>query len=382
MERMRRLRVGTRLVLVVAVWMCLAAPAVAADAGQDRGAVAGVGDVPKKVLRVGMAVAPPFIEKDRLGQFGGLSYDLWRDVAQDLGLTWKVQEYDLVGLLEALRDGKVDVGVSDLSITPDRETVMDFSQPFYTTGFGIAVPADGRGGLVSSLVRQLLSLHVLLYVGSLFGLLLLVGTVVWLLERRSNPEHFHCGCRGIGDGLWWSAVTMTAVGYGDKTPKTHMGRIVALVWMFASVTLLAFFTAGIASSLTLQSLGERVRGVEDLYKVRTGVKAGSSAEVALRASRVKTVPFADIEKGLQAMLDGTIDAFVHDQPTLRYLQYHHYPSQVRVLPVTFDPQLYGFAFPSGSPLRKPVNVAMLRRLEDREYRTRLFDGYLGAGAAE
>jgi ABC-type amino acid transport substrate-binding protein len=51
--------------------------------------------------------------------------------------------------------------------------------------------------------------------------------------------------------------------------------------------------------------------------------------------------------------------------------------RVRVLPVSFDPQQYAFAFPPNSPLRKAVNVAMLRRLDDREYRLRLFGEYLG-----
>jgi len=374
-----RLPEGTvrmRLLLVWAVWASLAGAGLAAGPEETPSALVPPAP-PARVLIVGMTVAPPFIQKDSQGQLGGISYDLWRDVAQDLGFRWKAVEYDLPGLLAALRDGRVDVGVSDLSITPGREAVMDFSQPFYSTGFGIAVPAKSGGSILPAIFHRILSLHVLLYAGSLIGLLLLVGTVVWLIERRRNPEHFHRGCRGVGDGLWWSAVTMTAVGYGDTTPKTPLGRAVALVWMFASVTLLAFFTAGITSSLTVETLGERVHGFTDLYKVRTGVKAGSSAEEALRVARVWTTAFPGVEAGLQALTDGTIDAFVHDQPDLRYLQYHHFPSQVRVLSVTFDPQLYGFAFPPGSTLRKSVNVAMLRRLEDRDYRTRLFGGYLG-----
>jgi polar amino acid transport system substrate-binding protein len=151
--------------------------------------------------------------------------------------------------------------------------------------------------------------------------------------------------------------------------------------MFASVTLLAFFTAGITSSLTVENLGEKVRGPEDLQKVRTGVKRASAAEEELLASHVAVVRFPDVESGMRAVVSGDIDAFVHDQPELQSIEYHEYSGRIRVLPGTFDPQLYGFAFPAGSALRKLVNVAMLRRLEDREYRMHLFATYLGKEAA-
>lgn len=379
---MRKGKMWRRVLCAWLVGCWLAGTALAAGPGNGAGPVAKMrSQRPQRVLTVGMAVAPPFIQKDNQGQFGGISYDLWRDVAQDLGLTWKAVEYDLPGLLAAVRDGAVDVGVSDLSITPGREAVMDFSQPFYSTGLGIAVPASVKGAIVPALLHRVFSLRVFLYAGSLLALLLVVGTVEWLIEHRRNPQFFKRGLRGIGDGLWWSAVTMTAVGYGDTTPKTPFGRIVALVWMFASIMLLAFFTAGITSSLTVETLGERVHSFGDLYKVRVGVKSGASAEEALYASHIWPATFPDVESGLEALAKGAIDAFVHDQPDLRYMQHHFFPSQVRVLSVTFDPQLYGFAFPPKSDLRKSVNIAMLRRLEDREYRNRLFGGYLGTTRA-
>ena len=54
------------------------------------------------------------------------------------------------------------------------------------------------------------------------------------------------------------------------------------------------------------------------------------------------------------------ESFGHDQPILQFHQHERFTGRVRVLPVFFDPQLYGFAFPRGSALRKTVNVAMVR----------------------
>ena len=75
-----------------------------------------------------------------------------------------------------------------------------------------------------------------------------------------NPQHFHPQfVRGIADGLWSSAVTMTAVGYGDKTLVTWAGCLVCLIWMFASVFLMAFFAAVQVRCLLPDGSYERLR---------------------------------------------------------------------------------------------------------------------------
>jgi hypothetical protein len=122
------------------------------------------------------------------------------------------------------------------------------------------VPAKDRDGIFVSIVRRLISSHVLLYAGSLLGLFIGCRDGDLACGTQRNRNNFRSGLRGIGDGLWWSAVTMTAVGYGDSTPRTLLGRALAIIWMFASVTLLAFFTAGITSSLTVEHLASKVTG--------------------------------------------------------------------------------------------------------------------------
>ncbi|WP_306171340.1 potassium channel family protein [Porphyromonas gingivalis] len=49
------------------------------------------------------------------------------------------------------------------------------------------------------------------------------------------------------DAIWWSYVTITTVGYGDKYPVTTEGRIIAMFLMTAGVGLFGTFTAYIAS---------------------------------------------------------------------------------------------------------------------------------------
>ena len=89
--------------------------------------------------------------------------------------------------------------------------------------------------------------------GALVFVIFIFGMLMWMFEKRDNKQEFDKGLKGIWEGFWWSAVTMTTVGYGDKAPLSFGGRVIALVWMFAAIIIISGFTASIASSLTLES---------------------------------------------------------------------------------------------------------------------------------
>lgn len=325
-------------------------------------------------LIIGTKESPPFAMRTEDGGWTGLSIELWRDVANDLGLRYEIREYDLVQLFEALEKREIDVAVGALTINANREKRMDFSHPVYSTGLSVVVRARSDGGVMDT-ARSLFSWSVAKVVLGMLLLLTASGAFVWLAERRANAAQFGGSpLHGIGAGLWWSAVTMTTVGYGDKAPVTAVGRIVALGWMFAAIIVFSFFTASITSTLTVQRLTSDIQGADDLPGLRVGTLAGSTSSAFLDRRDIPYVEIAGVEDGVKAVNDGEIDAFVYDAPILQYAA-KTFGDSLIVLPKFFRRQDYGFALPEGSELREPVNRALLIALT-RERWQALLDYYL------
>jgi ABC-type amino acid transport substrate-binding protein len=338
--------------------------------------MAGKTPNPSAKLIVGIKETPPFSMKGADGHWQGISVKLWESIAEELGLSYEYQELPLQGILDGLSDKSLDVGFSALTITAEREKLFDFTHPFYTTGLGIAAKKGGNEGLFA-FVKRFLSLNFLQAVFSLAVLIGAFGLLVWMLEKDKNREQFGgTAAKGIGAAFWWSAVTMTTVGYGDKAPKTLGGRIVATIWMFMAVIVISSFTAAITSSLTISNLQSLVKGPEDLPRVRVGTIASSTSSRYLDERRISCQQFTSANEGLRAMAAGDIDALVYDAPTLRYLVKNEYDGELTVLKNIFQTQQYGIGVSSGSPLREQINRVLLKKLDEQQWHDLLFF-YLG-----
>jgi ABC-type amino acid transport substrate-binding protein len=311
---------------------------------------------------VGTKEAPPFAMKTREGEWSGISIDLWRRIAEDKKIAFRFHEEETVqGLVDAVAAGKVDIGVAAITVTAGREDRMDFTSAFYGTGLGIAVASGGVASW-APVMRALTSFGFLQSVLALIGLALVVGLLVWLLERRHNDEFGGTVAKGLSSSVWWTTVAMTQRGIGNQGPRTMPGRFVAMLWMVGSIIAIAVFTAGITSALTVRQLQGNVHGVTDLSKVRVGAVTGSSTEDTLTRLRIGFESYATAKDGLQAIRDGKLDAFVYDRPLLAWTINQDFRSSVQLLDVVFDQQHYAFALPAGSPLRKPVSVALLNEV--------------------
>jgi polar amino acid transport system substrate-binding protein len=332
-------------------------------------------DVPSTLI-IGTKETPPFAMKGPDGKWTGISIDLWRDMAARLKLNYTFKEMDLDHLLAGVTNGTINAAVAAISVTADREEVLDFTQPYFTTGLGIAVSEKSTAPWLGVL-RRLVSWQFLAVVSLLALVLLVAGFLMWLFERRGNAEQFGGKpLEGIGSGFWWSAVTMTTVGYGDKAPRTLGGRIVGLIWMFVAIIIISSFTAAITSALTVNQMGSSIHGPKDLPEVRVATVPGTTGEAYLQHQHIvyKTCP--DALAALTALSEGQVDAVVYDAPILQYLTREHFHGRIEVLPHTFIRQDYAIALPQGSPLREKLNLVLEAEIRSPRWQE-LVARYLG-----
>jgi voltage-gated potassium channel len=116
---------------------------------------------------------------------------------------------------------------------------------------GIGVASRTKG-------RELLKKRAASMAFGLAGFTLVTSAVAFTLaEDVGESGRIH----SFFDALWWSAATITTVGYGDIYPVTAAGRIIAVFTMVIGVSTLAVVTARIAQFL-IQNDSESERQIE------------------------------------------------------------------------------------------------------------------------
>jgi ABC-type amino acid transport substrate-binding protein len=329
--------------------------------------------VPEKLI-VATREVPPFAMLNEDNQWIGISMDLLRDIKADLevesghAIEVELKSQSLPEMLDAVETGEVDMAVAAITVNYEREKRMDFTHSFHTSGLGIAVGSRQRNSGWSGILDAIFSKTFLRILAGLILAMLISAVGIYLFERKQNREQFDKGwVKGIAAGMWWAAVTLTTVGYGDKVPRTLGGRLIGLIWMFAGLFIIAGFTAAVTSALTLTELRSQIEGPSDLSRAKVATVDGSTSADYLRARHINSTNHSDVESALKSLVAGECDAVVYDAPILRYQTYQNYSGEAFVLPVTFERQNYAIALPTDSELREPINQVLLRQTSSPEW---------------
>lgn len=266
-------------------------------------------------LTVGVTDSPPFIiiEDDEIT---GLTIDLWNNISDSLKVDYHFVETDIENVVTSISEGEINISIAPMAVSSSHAETTFYSQPFYITTMCVAIENHYESGFVT-IVKNLFSIAFLKTIGLLLFINFTIGTLIWLAERKENPA-FSDKLNGIIDGFWWSWVTMTTVGYGDKSPQSKNGKILATIWMLVAILIISGFTATISSELTTKRLQNNINNVHDLHKMKVGCVQGRNTSIYLDYKHIKSKEYVSFEKAFDALEKGEINALVDDGATLNY----------------------------------------------------------------
>jgi polar amino acid transport system substrate-binding protein len=317
--------------------------------------------LPPSEITVGTRAIEPFIIQEG-DQVTGFSADLWRAIAAELGLKSRFVTYRTLPELLGSVGKSNAAAIAAISITADREKAFEFSQPMFRSGLSIMVRDDGHQLDILSLF---FSTQMLKAIGLFLLILIIPAHLIWFLARGRDEglPVSHTYIPGIFDAVFWCAESMG--GAAQAHPSRVLARVAALIWIYAGLVFVAYFTAYATTSLTVQSLKGSINGPSDLAGRQVAIIQGSTSAQYTARLRAKTTNYPDFKSAAAAMLAGKAEAVVYDSPVILYFVKNN--PAARVAGTTFRSENYGIIFPLGSPLRRPVNEALLTLFETGIY---------------
>ena len=332
-------------------------------------------------LKVAARALPPFVIYENR-TYSGFEVELVRLVAAQLGTSAEIYAVDTVAKqVDDIDRGVAQIGLGGVAITESREGIVDFSLPVLDSGLTILVLNDASRGVGDRIISFLgaVASSDLPWLLVVFGVAVLIAAhLVWLLERRHNPDFATPYGRGIWDSFYWSVVTMSTVGYGDKVARGTKGRVLALVWIALGTLVFASFTAAIASSLAVTELRSEISGPSDLTGRRVATVTNSAGERYLPSIGVGPVLVDDVEDAYPLLSEGEVDAVVFDAPVLQFHAAREGAGEVATVGADFQRVQYGLMLSENdAELKESIDLALLNLVESGVYQ-QLHDAWFGS----
>eukprot|EP00095_Tigriopus_kingsejongensis_P001374 snap_masked-scaffold1253_size52701-processed-gene-0.2 protein:Tk01374 transcript:snap_masked-scaffold1253_size52701-processed-gene-0.2-mRNA-1 annotation:"ionotropic receptor 8a" len=251
-----------------------------------------------RYFRVGMSVSVPWLY-EKIGKDGkpetnadgdiiyeGYCMDLLDKISSKLAFEYEVvisedtrpgfaygkkdEKGEWTGMIGDLARGDTDLVVADLTMTSEREEVIDFVSPYFDqAGISIVLRKRVRD---QSWFKFLSVLKNEVWLG-IIGAVITTAVLIWLLDRyspysaRNNKTAYPYPCRDftLKESFWFALTSLTPQG-GGEAPKALSGRVlVAAYWLFV-VLMLATFTANLAAFLTVERMQSTVQNLEELAR--------------------------------------------------------------------------------------------------------------------
>ncbi|KAG6647025.1 hypothetical protein I3843_07G047500 [Carya illinoinensis] len=284
-------------------------------------------------------------------------------------------------LLHMITTGALDAVVGDITITTNRTKMVDFTQPFIESGLVVVAPVWKLNSSAWAFLRPFTPM-MWCATGVYF---LLVGAVLWILERRTNDEFRGPPRRQFVTIIWFSFSTLF-FSHKERIAST-LGRFVLIIWLFVVLILNSSYTASMTSILTVERLSSPVKGIESLVTSSEpiGFQRGSFSENyltdELNIHKSRLVPLNSIAEYEKALRDGPskggVAAVVDERAYMELFLSTR--CEFGIVGQEFTKMGWGFAFPRDSPLAIDMSTAILT-LSENGVLQRLHDKWLTRSA--
>ncbi|MFN9173841.1 MAG: transporter substrate-binding domain-containing protein [Synechocystis sp.] len=343
--------------------------------------------LPTRRLKVGVKILPPFVinrsiqfpvpadspslaTKQRL-EFVGIDIAIWEAIAA--AQTWEYDYliYDTVddGMAD-LETGRLDILLGGLEITPERLSQADFSQPYYFSDAALLVKHSPLP--FWTYFHPFLKIAALTAIVVVLLLISLFAHLIWLAERRTNPDHFPPNYwDGMRQAYWFAAVTMTTVGYGDTVPITSLGRRLTFVWMWVGMVLSSSITAALASGFTLSVTQQLETGA--LIRHHPGQKIAVIGDTlsltVLKDQPISLVQVETFNEAVSLLNTDQVTGILYFDDALAYFQQSQPDRRYELIDLDSVAIAYGFALRLNDPRRQKFNISLLEMMRNEQLRS-------------
>lgn len=306
---------------------------------------------------------PPFA-MEHSGGHNGFSIALMRRIAEEIGHEVRFEtSSSFTDMLERVRTGEVDGAIANISITSEREIVMDFSLPIFESGLQIMANGSARTTLWHQVLTPEVGLWVLLAATILFA----GGMLMWLFERRAQPYFERPVKEALFPSFWWALNLVVNGGFEERQPRSAGGRVLGVLMVIGSLFFVSIFVARITAAMTVTALTSSIVSVNDLDRRRVGTVENSTAALFLDSREVRHTAYPGFAEMIEAFETEEVEALVFDGPLLKYYLTRNPEIDAYVLDRVFRSEDYGIALPTDSLLREPINQALLKLRERGTY---------------
>ncbi|CAD7083213.1 unnamed protein product [Hermetia illucens] len=303
------------------------------------------------------------------------------------------------GMVGELVRREADIAIAAMTITAERERVIDFSKPFMSLGISIMIkkPIKQTPGVFSflnplsqeiwvSVIFSYIGVSIVLFFVSRFSpyewrLIQITGETHEPIATQTTTSTTTVNEFSILNSFWFALAAFMQQGC-DLSPRSVSGRIVGAVWWFFTLILISSYTANLAAFLTVERMITPINSAEDLAtqsEVEYGTLLHGSTFDFFRRSQIplhtkmwdymnarKHVFVSTYDEGIRRVRTSKGKyALLVESPKNDYVNARE-PCDTMKVGRHLDSKGFGIATPLGSPLKDPINLAVLSLKENGE----------------